>query len=215
MSIEFIEHLEVDRGESPLLVFPDRDSSSDELLKTFSDSFQIYLLKSPLPGYDDVEEYICEVISWLREKKIKRVTVLGIGFGGTLAQQFTIEIPKVVRRLILIDSYTRRPPSFVENAVDVVEHLSPFGFPIRSLSKSFDSRHFIHRIHCPTLILKSSNVNPYLQEQGELLSKKIPNAWQSVFISNKDLVSNVKTFMDAATKKPQKNLSTPNVQNGN
>jgi hypothetical protein len=98
--------------------------------------------------------------------------------------------------------------------IDRIEALLPLGLPLRNASNAFDARAFLHRIHCPVLVLVSAGAGEFVREQSRVIAKRVPNAWLRQ-LEGEALVGDVLTaeaeqcvesFFEVPTKRPQKNL---------
>ena len=132
-----------------------------------------------------------------------------------MAQAVAIEYPKLVRRLVLLDATTQLEPNLVSRAIDRVEQFLPLGLPLRSLSRHYDSRSMLHRIHCPTLVFVSPQASVFTRAQSEMIARRIPNAWRSLLKSpplsresvfSAEVQGLLEEFLQVPVKCPQKNL---------
>jgi len=148
-----------------------------EQLRALSSQYNVYFLDSKLPKASELEHFAEAVLLELRELGVLRATVLGLGEGGSLAQAMALANKKLVRRLILINATCRLNPSLCSRVIDYLESAFPFGLPLRSLGKDYDSRPFAHRIDCPVLLLSTEGASNYEIRQSQFLAKRLPNAW--------------------------------------
>ena len=215
-TVELIACSKSDNHHSVLVVIPERVPAKESIsgaLTNVSKEFRTFLLASPLPPVDQVFEYIEHVYAAFQSEKIKRATVCGIGAGATVAQGLALKHPKEVRRLVLLDATRRLAPGLVTRAIDKAERLFPLGLPLRRLTKEFDSGPFLHRIHCPTMILNSPSASHYEKEQAAYLSSKIPNSWYDALehpfrncseTFSEELQEHLRQFLQVPVKRPQK-----------
>ncbi|HHV21702.1 MAG TPA: alpha/beta fold hydrolase [Propionibacterium sp.] len=103
-----------------------------------------------------------EIARLLAELEVRRAHVVGVGYGGAVAQRFAIDQPATVRRLVLCDTWgdtTTRSP--VEKALSLA---------IRSSS-------LVYRL-VPRSVLAAATANSYLRwpAAGRILSEQMRNA---------------------------------------
>ena len=181
-----------------------------------SGEFRVITLTSPLPAVERVVEYSTAVESELKQLGVKRATLLGAGAGASVVQALAVFHASSVRRVILVDPTARLSPGLGMRIIDRIEHFLPFGLPLRKLNDAFDSRPFLHRLRCPTLILSTPSAGLFHRQQASYLAKKIPNArWrelpsQAVALTSKQwsdaLSSEIKAWSDTPAKRSQKPL---------
>lgn len=181
-----------------------------------SAEFKVLSLTSPLPSMEQVVEYAEALERELKQLGVKRTTLLGAGAGASVAQALAVFHPTIVRRVILVDPTARLSPSLGMRIIDRIEHFLPFGLPLRKLNHAFDSRPFLHRLRCPTLILSTPNAGLFHRQQAAYLAKKIPNArlrelTSAAVSANRQwgdaLSAEIKTWSDTPAKRSQKPLS--------
>ena len=205
-------------NNSALLVVPATSGSHrrwEGLAQHLSDEFKVFLLDSELPPVEIVTEYAAEVVNKLTELGVRRITVLGFSGGGSLALALAVVSPKLIRRVILIDPTTRIAPGFLSRVIDRLEEFLPLGLPLRRISKAFDARSTLHRIHCPVLVLNTKTVDEFHRYQAELIAQRIPNAWlkglnetefDKTGTLSSELAMLIREFVQVPGKRPQKNL---------
>ena len=150
----------------------------------------------------------------MSSSELRRANIIALGDHGAYAQALAITSPKKVRRLILIDPSCRVAPTTQMTLLDRIESLLPLGLPLRMNSDEFDSRSFLHRIRCPTLVVMSRAASQYQRSQAQLMAERIPNAWNTTISTNPlnngmltdELSHLVKDFLQVPVKRPQKNL---------
>ena len=183
---------------------------------TLAAEFRVLSLTSPLPSMEQVVEYADAVERELKQLGVKRATLLGAGAGASVVQALAVFHPTVVRRVILVDPTARLSPSLGMRIIDRIEHFLPFGLPLRKLNSAFDSRPFLHRLRCPTLILSTPNAGLFHRQQAAYLAKKIPNARLRELTSaavnpyrhwGEALAAEIKIWSDTPAKRSQKPLS--------
>jgi len=130
---------------------------------------------------------------------LKRLSLVGVSWGGPICIQYASTFPRNMRRLVLIDAKARLKQSAVERGIEWLENFLPLGLPLRPLSKAFDPRPLLHRVRCPTLVLKTHPEDP----DAEFLADRIPNAWKKA-ISIQEFAPIFHDFLEVQTKQPQK-----------
>lgn len=198
-----------------LLVIPPKrlkPESAEQIAGELSDDFRVLVMGSPTPCPERVETFAEDLKTALISKGIKKVTLLGMGAGASVAQALGKE--SFVRRLMLIDATTRLEPSYLTRSIDAVERMLPLGLPLKKLSDDFDSRPYLHRIHCPCLVLNSPTATRYVKRQAKLIWKRLPNAcYQALKASpittlgvfSPELSEHLQVFLQVPAKRPQKN----------
>ncbi len=194
------------------------DAAHDGLpSEALNQEFRVISLTSPLPSMDRVTEHASAVEAELKQLGVKRATLLGAGAGASVAQALAVFHPTVVRRLILVDPTARLSPSLGMRIIDRIEHFLPFGLPLRKLNNAFDSRPFLHRLRCPTLILITPQAGLFHRQQSNYLAAKIPNARlreltnSAVLPANRQwseaLSAEIKSWSETPAKRSQKPLN--------
>ena len=181
---------------------------------TLSGRYRTFVATGQLPTMEGVSECVTAIHHRLEELQLRRVTLIGVGAGGAISQALAVRAAKVVRRLILIDPSLRLSPGIGTRVIDRVEAFLPLGLPLRSASNAFDGRAFLHRIHCPVLVLVSSGAGEFVREQCGLIAKRVPNAWLRQLAGEAlaeerltvEVESCVESFFEVPPKRPQKNL---------
>lgn len=167
-----------------------------------------------LPGEDRVVEFTEALLDELEASRTKRVVGFGVGRGGSVVQELAIRTPRLVRHVILLNSTTRLAPNRLSRAIDKLERLSPFGLPLRRLSRSYDSRPSLHRLRCPLLVLTEPDASLFVRAQTREILSHAPNAWHYALtaasidpqsnIVSEELAEIVRNFLEVPTKRPQK-----------
>jgi len=202
-------------ANSVLLFIPPRKYSrqiSCAFVDEIVDDFRTFVLTSPLPPENQVLTFAEQLSFELRKQKVKRLTVFGLGEGAYVAQALAVALPRTVRHMILVDGTTRLAPGYASRFIQWVEWFLPLGLPLRRLSDDFDSRPFLHRIHCPALVVLSKNADKYICEQGRFIATKIPNAWLTLLSEpvrnhaghmGQELAGLLGDFLQIPRKRPQ------------
>ena len=164
------------------------------------------------PDSAHVESYATLLERELNGRELKRVTVVGIGNGANIAQAVAIAFPRIIRRVVLVDATTRLAPSRLVRLVDRIERVLPLGLPLRSSSTSFDSRPYLHRVRCPTLVVTTKGADGFTRAQSEIILATVPNAWHAEIdavgpgLIGDELLGLIRGFLEVPAKRPQKNL---------
>lgn len=140
------------------------------------DRYRIVAPIKPLPHVEHVPEYTADLARALDDAGVKRLTLIGVSGGGSVAQALAVELPGIVRRVLLVDPTARITPSLSTRIIDRVERFLPTGLPLRSLTAAFDSRPLLHRLRCPVLVLVSPSAGLFEQSQARLIARRAPNA---------------------------------------
>lgn len=177
MKIEIRSPSQAKVGASTFLLIPAAGDSYLNKLGLLSEQFNFLELDYDLRDPSQVLDYALKTIELLEEKKIKSLSLIGWQEGGALAQAISVRTWRILRRLVLLDSFTRLSPTWFEQLVDRIESYLPLGLPLRNTTNAYDSRPELHRIHCPTLVLRSLDSDMHLDFQAQLLNKYIPNSW--------------------------------------
>ncbi len=208
-------------GLRPVFVFlPDKPPSiknPEHFFSSENGEVVSLVLSSALPAGDLVEQYAERALKAIAKHGVKRATLVGLGAGGALAQAMTIRNRKLCRRLVLIESSCRLRPSRVQLIFDKVESLLPFGLPFRIGSGDFDSRPYLHRIDCPTLVITGHQSSRFELRQARFFESRLPNSWYTKFNGlviesegqiNPKLASIIEEFYRMPTKRPQKKVKS-------
>lgn len=180
------------------------------------EEFALYVLSSDLPSSENVESFAESLNRHCRKEGMRRVTVLGVGRGANVALAFTVAAAKLVRRLVVLNGTSRLAPGLFARAVDAVEEFLPLGLPLRPLSKTYDARPTLHRIHCPVLVLVSRQAGSFVRDQAALLAARIPNAWRRELSQpelaedgrlSDELRQTLREFLQVPVKRPQKSAA--------
>jgi len=210
-----------DSGKSGevILLIPDRKNfclfnSGSTFLESVSVKEKLFVVFEYPESGTELRAFARDLYARLSEMNVRWAYVVGVGDGGCVAQALAIEVNKFVRRLALINPKTRLKPSILSCLMDSIESKIPCGLPTRKLGDDFDSRAEIHRVHCPTLVLTTSDIDTYDVAQANFLAERIPNSWKGeIACSASDttclyssLFCEVEKFSEVRAKYPQKNL---------
>lgn len=207
-------------GEA-LLLIPDRKDfslfdSGCALLESIQLQEKLFAVFEYPENGTELRAFARDLYSSLSDMNIRWAYVVGVGEGSCVAQALAIEVNKFVRRLALLNPMTRLKPSILSSWIDSIESRIPCGLPARKLGDDFDSRAEIHRVHCPTLVLTSSDIDTFDATQANFLAERIPNSWKGeISASASDanslysgLFNEVQKFSEVRAKYPQKNLNS-------
>jgi pimeloyl-ACP methyl ester carboxylesterase len=64
----------------------------------------------PLKGWPTVEEYAEHAVAFIKGLKLRKVTLLGHSMGGWIVQLIALEHPKILEKLVIVDSSASFPP---------------------------------------------------------------------------------------------------------
>lgn len=214
MSLSYSQFESDDDTRRPLLiVISDVDTLADGIYSNLLQHFSVLHVGGLLHQSDKVVQQAEEVSEELSRRKVKRAGILGIGSGASIAQAIAVRTTRLVRHLILIDALTRMSPTLAERVTDVVEKRLPLGLPFRTMSCGYDSRSELHRIQCPTLLLRSQLQDPFLDTQFETISLRVPNCWKlklrkpiraDAMCFSEELTNLLIDFFEIPVKSPQK-----------
>ena len=143
----------------------------------------------------------------LSQNKVRQTIVIGNEATTAIAQNFYLRNPKLVRSLVFFNPVTRPNPTSFEKFTQSVEKKLPLGLPLRSASKGFDSKSFLHRMRCPILLFLLKSSSTYYKEQASMMEKGLTTAWlhEVVNIESEDTKTIIREFVDIPVKCPQKN----------
>tara|TARA_B100000989_G_scaffold116788_1_gene85971 strand:- start:980 stop:1807 length:828 start_codon:yes stop_codon:yes gene_type:complete len=111
----FIRFKKVGNGAPILLLhtFRNRLEYSDKLSKLLEDEFTVYSVD--LPGFGDspintntnynLDFFTKSMVSFIKKLKIKNLTIAGESIGATLAASVSVELPKVVKKIYMFNTY--------------------------------------------------------------------------------------------------------------
>lgn len=204
--------------QSTILYLPSTSLSTERAKKAvgmLAHRCRTFVASGELPSLESVSQCVADLAHKLEELRLKRLTVIGMGAGGAISQALAVRASRVVRRLILVDPTVRISPGLGTRVVDRLESFLPLGLPLRKASNDFDARAFLHRIHCPVLVLVSAGAGEFVREQSRVIVRRVPNGWlrqiETEALTGDLLTSEVErcveAFFEVPTKRPQKNLN--------
>lgn len=147
----------------------------------------------------------------LAQLGVRQASVIGMGAGATIAQNFALANPKSVRSLAIVDASSRPHPTRWERFVDWVEERLPFGLPLRLGSEGFNVKAYLHRLRCPLLVIATTRATAFVRDEIKSAALRAPTAWRIV-LSGGDEAQSVQlseallAFQDTPAKCPQKNV---------
>ena len=149
-----------------------------------------------------------DLLRLLKTLSIRQGTFIACGACGALGQFLALTQQKLVRKLVLVDASTRAHPSALTRLIDRIEHYLPLGLPLRFRSVGFDSKPFLQRIRCPSLIIVTSAASFHERSEGKLIAGMVPTSWHielNVERAAEEFSNLMQAFEDAPAKCPQKN----------
>lgn len=157
-------------------------------------------------------EALTEVLSaTLAQLNVRQASVIGMGAGATIAQNFALAHPKAVRSLAIVDASSRPHPTRWERLVDWVEERLPFGLPLRLGSEGFNVKAYLHRLRCPLLVIATTRASAFIRDEIKSAAVRAPTAWR-IMLSGEEEEQSVQlseallAFQDTPAKCPQKNV---------
>jgi pimeloyl-ACP methyl ester carboxylesterase len=117
------------------------------------------------------------LIELLGQLKIRQSSFVGFGAAGALCQNLALLDSKLVRTLILVDPSARPHPSRLNRTLDKFEEILPLGLPLRLRNKDFDSKPFLQRLRCPSLLALSPLATAHERHQAQIMDARMPTAW--------------------------------------
>lgn len=210
------DHARVKRSSGTVIFLPPSKGKPrwlEDVKGSLLDRFDVVTLRSALPAHGQIDSYSSKLIDKLADAGVRRVTVVGVGGGGALAQNLAVEFPTVVRRLVLLNATARVSPGLRTRLMDRVEKFLPLGLPLRAAGDDFDARPVLHRVRCPVIVGLSADAPAYEQAQATYLTRVIPSAWY-VALPREDrpkefaagLIDSFDEFLTVPGRRPQKSL---------
>ncbi|MDC0358617.1 hypothetical protein OAO01_07355 [Oligoflexia bacterium] len=172
------------------------------------------LFESPLTGvhtaliqFDDItarnwQDRFAALTEKLRSEKIRQASFVCFGQAGILVQNLSLISPKVVRRVVFVDTSLGFHRNWFSACLGLLLRRLPFG----SWRKGFDIKPLLHRLRCPTLIVTYFDSPTYILRQAARMTKTLPTAWNVKLIGAGDvseLKSEIKVFQDIPARCPQ------------
>lgn len=111
----YIRYKKIGKGVPILLLhtFRNRLEYSDKLGKLLEDKFTVYSID--LPGFGDspintntnynLNFFTKSIVSLIKKLKIKNLTIAGESIGATLAASVSVELPKIVKKILMFNTY--------------------------------------------------------------------------------------------------------------
>ena len=111
----YIRFKKIGKGAPILLLhtFRNRLEYSDKLGKLLEDKFTVYSID--LPGFGDspintntnynLNFFTKSIVYFIKKKNIKNLTIAGESIGATLAASISVELPKVVKKIFMFNTY--------------------------------------------------------------------------------------------------------------
>ena len=111
----YIRFKKIGKGAPILLLhtFRNRLEYSDKLGKLLEDKFTVYSID--LPGFGDspintntnynLDFFTKSIVYFIKKLKIKNLTIAGESIGATLAASVSVELPKVVKKIFMFNTY--------------------------------------------------------------------------------------------------------------
>ena len=111
----YIRFKKIGKGAPILLLhtFRNRLEYSDKLGKLLEDKFTVYSID--LPGFGDspintntnynLNFFTRSIVYFIKKLKIKNLTIAGESIGATLAASVSVELPKVVKKIFMFNTY--------------------------------------------------------------------------------------------------------------
>ena len=111
----YIRFRKIGKGKPVLLLhtFRNRLEYSDKLGKLLQDKFTVYSID--LPGFGDspintdtsynLNFFTKSIVSFIKNLRVKDLTIAGESIGATLAASVSVEIPKIVKKIFMFNTY--------------------------------------------------------------------------------------------------------------
>ena len=111
----YIRYKKIGKGAPILLLhtFRNRLEYSDKLGKLLEDKFTVYSID--LPGFGDspinlntnynLDFFTKSIVSFIKKSRIKNLTIAGESIGATLAASVSVELPKIVKKILMFNTY--------------------------------------------------------------------------------------------------------------
>ena len=111
----YFRYKKIGKGKPVLLLhtFRNRLEYSDKLGKLLEDKFTVYSID--LPGFGDspinlntnynLDFFTKSIVSFIKKLRIKNLTIAGESIGATLAASVSVELPKIVKKILMFNTY--------------------------------------------------------------------------------------------------------------
>ncbi|NOK62327.1 MAG: hypothetical protein GFH27_549331n66 [Chloroflexi bacterium AL-W] len=136
-----------------------------------------------LPATNNITQLTNDIANLLDLLNISSSFVLGYGTGGAIAQQFAREHPNRIRGLVLTCSYARSTRNIGEQlesrmrrGVQAVIGRNDGTNPNIRTRLAFDSRSWLRRLNCPTLVVSGEADTVATVHNARELTKRISRA---------------------------------------
>jgi pimeloyl-ACP methyl ester carboxylesterase len=142
----WISYLEIVSKGTPLIFIHGWAQSKEiwlNIAKNLSKTNSVYAIDLPgfgNSGYPDhplvVSEYAEIINSFIKNKKIKKVIVIGHSFGGKIALELALRYPTNLQKLVIYSSDLNMDKSFLERMLQLSLNLLDFSI-VKILSKTY------------------------------------------------------------------------------
>lgn len=204
----------LERGNGPATVIVHEAGNLDDNCQKIIENLQLkgrtLVLEAPRINSLNWTDVTQALLAALRESTVRYASFIAIGDAGVLIQNLGFQQLKLIKKIILINPTTCPHPGLFEFSISKIEQFFPLGLPLRSRSKLFDSRAYLHSIRCPVLIIVAQSASKYFHQQAEILAHLLPTAWLKVIdfeLSSAELISTIEEFQNVASKCPQKKVA--------
>lgn len=140
-----------------------------------------------LPSTNNIAQLTHDIANLLDLLNIPSSFVLGYGAGGAIAQQFAREHPHCVRGLVLTCSYARSTRNIGEQlgsrmrrSMRTMIGRNEGTDPNVRTQLAFDSRPWLRRLDCPTLVISGESDTVATVQNARELTKRISNAQMQI-----------------------------------
>ncbi len=183
---------------------------TDTLFEKLTEKSRCLLLRFHDLRDDNWKAMSVEAFQLLSESRVRSASLVGFSDAATLVQNFCLEHPKFVRTAIYVNACSRPHPGKLQRFLDRVERAMPLGLPLRLRSEAFDSKPYLQRLRCPSLVLTTASATEFEKAQAQLFVEHMPTAWRKDLDSKgaeQQLANLVLEFQQVPVKCPQKNIS--------
>jgi pimeloyl-ACP methyl ester carboxylesterase len=148
-----------------------------------------WLADGLMTGYISIKDMADAIVARARAEGHERVILIGVSFGGAVAQQIAYDYPEFVEKLILISTcighggYTGSPWAMWRLMLKSIIHagrdgrVSVYEAWRRLIAiASWSSRRWVHEITVPTLVVHGDEDDLVPYANGQQLERLIPGA---------------------------------------